>query len=109
MIPRFAAISSLAREISQQSKMTYKAGVWVEDFHLGLLWSVNCRGSLPKQYRAPSWSWASLDINMSWGNTDFQLYFGPRNYEAVYQEVELLKMDVELAGGDPYGRLLVGI
>lgn len=51
---RFAAISGLAREISQQSKMTYKAGIWVEDFHIGLLWNVGCRGSPPSTYRAPS-------------------------------------------------------
>ena len=53
---KFAAISGLAREISQQSKMTYKAGIWAEDFHVGLLWNVGCRGSLPDTYRAPSWS-----------------------------------------------------
>ena len=105
---RFAAISGLAREISQQSKMTYKAGIWVEDFHVGLLWNVSCRGSLPKKYRAPSWSWASLDINMNLGNTHFELYIGPRNYGASYPEAELLEMDVELADGDPYGRLLSG-
>ena len=108
---RFAAISGLAREISQQSKMTYKAGIWVEDFHLGLLWNVSCRGLSPRNYRAPSWSWASLDINMDWGqNIDpvFDLYFGPKNHEAVYREAELLEMDVQLADGDPYGRLLSG-
>ena len=56
---RFAAICGLAREISEQSNMIYKAGIWVEDFHLGLMWSVSCRGSPTKTYRAPSWSWAS--------------------------------------------------
>ena len=105
---RFAAISGLAREISQQSKMTYKAGIWVEDFHVGLLWNVGCRGSLPETYRAPSWSWASLDIDMNLGNTHFELYSGPRNYRATHREAELLEIDVELADGDPYGRLLSG-
>lgn len=107
----FAAISGLAREISQQTKMTYKAGIWVEDFHMGLLWNVGCRGSLPSKYREPSWSWASLNINMSWGqNIDpiFELYFGPRSHHTVHREAELLEMDVELADEDPYGRLLSG-
>ena len=105
---RFAAISGLAREISQQSKMTYKAGIWVEDFHVGLLWNVGCRGSLPETYRAPSWSWASLDIDMNLGNTHFKLYSGPRSYRAAHREAELLEIDVKLADGDPYGRLLSG-
>lgn len=107
---RFAAISGLAREISQQSKMTYKAGIWVEDFHVGLLWNAGCRGSLSKRYRAPSWSWASLDMNMKWGlNIDptFDLYFGTSRYD-VCREAELLTMDVKLADGDPYGHLLSG-
>ena len=105
---RFAAISGLAREISQQSKMTYKAGIWVEDFHVGLLWNASCRGSLPKTYRAPSWSWASLDINMKLGNSHFELYSGPRNYKAAHREADLLGIDVELGDGDPYGRLSSG-
>ncbi|CAD6587465.1 MAG: hypothetical protein ASARMPREDX12_002853 [Alectoria sarmentosa] len=108
---RFAAISGLAREISQQSKMTYKAGIWVEDIHVGLLWNASCRGSRPSTYRAPSWSWASLDINMHWGqniNPSFELYYGPQNQSAVYREADLLEVDLELADGDPYGRLLSG-
>ena len=108
---RFAAISGLAREISQQSKMTYKAGIWVEDFHVGLLWNASCRGSRPSKYRAPSWSWASLDINMHWGqniNPLFELYFGPKNQSAIYREADMLEVDLDLADGDPYGRLLSG-
>lgn len=108
---RFAAIAGLAREISDQSKMTYKAGIWVKDFHIGLLWKVSCRGSLPSTYRAPSWSWASLNINTRWGqgiNPSFELYFGPKNHDAAYREAELLEVDVKLADGDPYGRLLSG-
>ena len=108
---RYAAISVLAREISQQSKMTYEAGIWVEYFHIGLLWNVSCRGLPPSNYRAPSWSWASLDINMDWGqNIDpvFEPYFGPKNHEAVYRAAESLEIDFQLADGDPYGRLLSG-
>lgn len=108
---RFAAISGLAREISQQTKMIYKAGIWVEDFHIGLLWNSSCRGSLPRTYRAPSWSWASLDLNMAWGqnmNPSFELYLGPKNYSTTCQEAELLDAEVKLADGDPYGRLLSG-
>ena len=48
---------------------------------------------------------------MAWGqnvNPASQLHLGPKNYSATYQEAELLDIDVELADGDPYGRLLSG-
>lgn len=61
---RFYAISSLAQEIQQQTHMTYIVGLWKEDFLIGLLWSIDCRGRRPAKYRAPSFSWASLDISV---------------------------------------------
>ena len=45
---------------------------------------------------------------MNLGNSHFELYSGPRNYRAAHREAELLEIDVELADGDPYGRLSSG-
>ena len=79
---RLPALASLAHEIQEQSGMTYRAGIWVEDFLRGLLWSIDGRGDQPSPayyngYRAPTWSWASLNINTAWGNylyPTFELY-----------------------------------
>jgi hypothetical protein len=59
---KLPAISGLAREVYLQTHSKYKAGIWMEDIHRGLLWAFYARGQLPEAYRAPSWSWASLDV-----------------------------------------------
>ena len=68
------AISALARQIALRSNLQdsgyYMAGLWkqdLSDFLDQLLWeSMNSAGPLPdrisyRNYRAPSWSWASTD------------------------------------------------
>ena len=110
---RLAAISGIAREIQQQSGMTYKAGIWVEDLHVGLLWSIACRGEKHTVYHAPSWSWASLIIHTDWGKhltPDFQVYLGQWEIEvdSEYPKAEVLEVDVGFADGNPYGRIISG-
>jgi hypothetical protein len=62
-----AALAGVAQEVQRQTSFTYRAGLWIEDMHLGLLWSVGGRGQKPSEYRAPSWSWVALDIQHHWG------------------------------------------
>ena len=59
---KLVAISGLAREIQKDAKDIYYAGLWGKDFERTLLWYVQMpqRTALEK-YRAPSWSWASVD------------------------------------------------
>ena len=59
---KLVAISGLAREVHGQTKDLYCAGIWEKDVIRQLLW----RAQTPqpfryKAYRAPSWSWASVD------------------------------------------------
>jgi hypothetical protein len=60
---KLPAISALAREFSSKIKGEYKAGLFDNDLERGLLWYVTDPGKTirPCTYRAPSWSWASLD------------------------------------------------
>jgi hypothetical protein len=39
----------------------YLAGIWRESLPEALTWSTQAESSRPKTYRAPSWSWASVD------------------------------------------------
>jgi hypothetical protein len=39
----------------------YIAGLWEEDLRTGLCWSTRFGNTRPTVYRAPSWSWASID------------------------------------------------
>jgi hypothetical protein len=59
----FPAISGIAEAIAMATGEEYCAGLWKPDLHRGLLWttpeSTSRRQDL-REYRAPSWSWASL-------------------------------------------------
>jgi hypothetical protein len=61
---KFPAIAGVARAVQQQTSMRYLAGLWDQDLLLGLSWSREKATEtlrLAAQYRAPSWSWASVD------------------------------------------------
>lgn len=61
-VDRLPAISGIAKEIRSQvgEAYTYRAGLWQQDIHRGLLWSTNGRALVGTQYTGPSWSWASV-------------------------------------------------
>lgn len=63
----FPAIAALAEEIALQTEYDYKGGLWEQDTHQWLLWSANQNAIIPENYRAPSWSWASLDLRAAGG------------------------------------------
>jgi hypothetical protein len=59
---KLVAISGIAREIQGKSKDQYLAGLWSRQMEIQLCWIAESRWEpRPKTYRAPSWSWASLD------------------------------------------------
>lgn len=63
---KLPAISGLAAEMRLVTNGTYTAGVWEEDLLNGLCWRIYAgfdASSVTRflRYRAPSWSWASLD------------------------------------------------
>jgi hypothetical protein len=62
---RLAALSGLAQEVHTRKGWHYYAGLWEEDIIMGLAWapnsSTNFKHYRPATYRAPSWSWASIE------------------------------------------------
>lgn len=59
---KLVAISGLARETLKEVKDSYYAGLWGSDFATNLLWYLPFQQRRPPiAYRAPSWSWASVD------------------------------------------------
>lgn len=108
---RLPAISGIAREMCYQSGYTYLAGLWVEDLNRGLLWNVYGDNHLPVEYRAPSWSWASLggdpaDLMDPHGH----LYYvrSMINPVELDSKANLIGYHLELADNDPYGRVTTG-
>ena len=63
---KLRALSAIARVFHRETGKKYLAGLWEEDFPLGLCWfpamhSGSPRIPRPAEYRAPSWSWACID------------------------------------------------
>ena len=72
---KLVALSGLAKEVNREyggvisgRGVDYLAGIWSTAFTRGLLWSTkgveaqpDHRPRRPKDYRAPSWSWASIE------------------------------------------------
>ena len=100
---KLVAIAGLVQEWAVRSQDTYLAGLWKNDIHRQLLWhSQLLQERLRKRstpYRAPTWSWASMDA-------------------VVYNEIvdeslsdcvpisNFVRAEVEPSGPDPMGALL---
>lgn len=66
---KLPAIQSIAAEMSATINDTYitTAGMWKANLKHDLLWQVvSGPATTPSKYRAPSWSWASLDARLQW-------------------------------------------
>lgn len=64
---KLVAISGLANFFSQRLG-NYYAGLWEDMLPFDLLWDLGSTGQIrrPEAYRAPTWSWASLDGKITW-------------------------------------------
>lgn len=113
---KLPALSGLARVIAQATGDQYYAGLWAREsqFEQGLFWRtytqeetfselepvkgrVLGQASKPAAYRAPSWSWASIDT---------PLRFIPLTYTQPLASI--VKCELTPAGADSYGRLAKG-
>ena len=102
------AISGLAREVNRHTGYDYLAGLWRQDIHNGLLWSIKGCAEYPDEYVGPSWSWVSLKkiINSVRGAA-----LGPDRPTYIYDSVDaslepvaqILGTDTVYASSDPFG------
>ena len=58
---KLVALSGIAKEVQTMIGDEYKAGLWRRHMVHQLLWCVAGESLAPPAYRAPSWSWASVD------------------------------------------------
>jgi hypothetical protein len=101
---KLPALSGLASAYEYRHKGTYVAGLWSQDLVFGLLWYAKTNQPLqrPVRYRAPSWSWASVD-----GPVNFFTISGGRIPEWLI-EIEDLVYWTSLSGSDPFGKVTDG-
>jgi hypothetical protein len=117
---KFPAIAAAARQIAQHTGFTYKAGIWLEDVHRGLIWEADGTVKRTAEFRAPSWSWASLDFlpeNEQYTPLDRVnrlIYVGLTNLERKTEawnppDAYLVHCEVTLKDNDPFGRISSGL
>jgi Heterokaryon incompatibility protein (HET) len=110
---KLSAIAGLAREVGHQHRYTYMAGIWLEDFHRGLIWSLDSFGERCGTYIAPTWSWASMNSLDSGNELSMPFILGftfkrPGTSHVEYFKAELLHWHIGLETQDRYGRLVSG-
>ncbi|KAI9645467.1 hypothetical protein NHQ30_006206 [Ciborinia camelliae] len=96
---RLPALSGIAHEYHKRWSGDYLAGLWRGDFMSQLLWECNFpRKSKSPGYRAPSWSWASINGGVSYRFSPDENLF----------TLDIQHVCTELDGTDPMGKLKGG-
>ena len=102
---KLVAIHGIVREILRHIQqrcpnltLTPCAGLWEEFLHHGLLWCVDKHTSHSPPYRAPSWSWASVDTAVHYPNLQSPKWF---------VKASLLDINTRVHGQVISGRLLL--
>ncbi|KAF7890738.1 uncharacterized protein EAF01_010547 [Botrytis porri] len=97
---KLAAISAIARELQPLMRCRYLAGLW-ESALVFRLARYSYTDSYPSMmYRAPSWSWASID-----GSIMFHPWSTLESFDPL---IEILKVVTDLVGGDEFGQVKGG-
>ncbi|CZT52324.1 uncharacterized protein RSE6_13634 [Rhynchosporium secalis] len=92
------ALAGIAEEVAHRSGFHYKAGLWLEDIHRGLLWQPSTSLIRSKDEGCPSWSWASARLPAR----DRRLAL---NHYAAGYRATILDVDVKSAGENEFGRV----
>ncbi|KAL7628307.1 hypothetical protein AAE478_002507 [Parahypoxylon ruwenzoriense] len=100
---KLPAISGVCQLVHKQTKWRYLAGLWEDRLLRHLLWSRVFRPEesaipIPSEYRAPSFSWASVDCPVD----TFRPPYG------FYEAARLVDSAILLSGADPFGRVEPG-
>ena len=102
------AISGIAEDIHASTGDRYIAGMWQSCFVPHMCWSIDpdandhddLIATRPSTYRAPSWSWLSIDSHIHFWR-DGTIH----NYKVVF---DVLNIEVENTGENPFGSIRSG-
>lgn len=100
---KLVAISALAREMRVVTNDDYLAGLWRTSLVDDLLWYA-VHGKRPKSYRAPSWSWASIDGPVDYYSDSMRSVNG----RLVCNLVEVVDVQTTPVADNPFGELKGG-
>lgn len=104
---RLPAISGAAAQFYEHLHCPYLAGHWYDDLAQSLVWNVrDVRQSrvtpLPKEYIAPSWSWASIPQPVAYPTISID------SNRILSSAAKTVQVHCEVAGTNPYGRVSSG-
>ena len=101
---KLPAISGLAQKWQPSPFHTYLAGFWKNDLLYSLTWYSGDPSAChrPREYRAPSWSWAAID-----GPIRFTPHLRPVREEAQ-ADIEILEAEVSLQTSNSMGAVTAG-
>jgi hypothetical protein len=101
---KLPALSGIATTYAAATGMTYIAGLWKERLPCQLLWTVarSPQSTHLSFYRAPSFSWASIDGAVS--------FYDKRETFAIETQwvIRVLSVTVDTEGSSPYGKVTRG-
>lgn len=103
---KLVAMAGLVEEFQRVYQDEYLAGLWRKTLLLDLLWTSESAGGAhtrPKEYRAPSWSWAAVDGLISARYMEESLNPDTERAEIVHCEVTLKDREV------PFGEVTAGL
>jgi hypothetical protein len=100
---RLTALAGVARVFSSIMKCQYLAGLWEADLIAGLLWYCPDSGisRILGEYRAPSYSWASVETSISFHN-----HLLPRDHDDF--DVQVIENQSTVRTIDPFGSVSDG-
>jgi len=98
---RLIAIHGIVRQIEATSNMHSVAGLWEQLLPFELLWYIGLTESVfrsptpsprPSTYRAPTWSWASVDSPVT---NDCMSFLNPSLNKTATPRIQILRVDVD--------------
>lgn len=117
---KLPALSGIAERFSWYVNSPYLAGLWENHLPQELLWTVDWSplGGTPtnsvfipvrsQPFRAPTWSWASLDLTNSEGRYGCPVRWS-RNEVLLDPRFEILRARCVVDGDNPFGRVSFGV
>jgi hypothetical protein len=109
----FPALSGVVNEVTKRTGFTYRAGIWLEDFHRGLTWVIEGNSDRVGSYIAPSWSWPSIKTPINQTPTTKARYTETLDPALQAESVttdwpmpsKLIGCNITLQGKDPFGQI----
>jgi hypothetical protein len=102
---KLVALSGIAKEVQTMIGDEYNAGLWRRHMLHQLLWGITGRSLPPPAYRAPSWSWASVDGKI------FQACLIPRgdgrDLLAKIHKVQIVSTTADTSGQVTHGTIRI--